>query len=161
MQLILLGFSFLTARVADTANAMNCFDSIALLDDNAPQALDTCNNFVNYISDDTCFMPAFESNADRTAWLQRLMSLGCEIPVLTHPDANVAPGAQLIRGTVIEAGATIGSGCLLKMGCYVEHGAMIGESCTLEEGVVVRSGAVIPAGTSIHRHAVVDDSCVD
>lgn len=155
-KLIILGAGGYGQTVADVAEQTEKYDEILFLDDNSDKVIDTCNNFVNYISDDTDFYPAFGNNEGRVAWLHRLMEFGCNIPTIIHPTAYVSPRAQIIAGTTVLPGAIVNTNCLVKMGCIINCGAIVDHGCTLEEGVHICLGAIVKAENHIPAHMKIE-----
>lgn len=150
-KLIILGAGGYGQTVADVAEQTGKYDEITFLDDNSDIAIDTCNNFVNYISDDTDFYPAFGNNEGRVGWLHRLMELGCNIATIIHPTAYISPKTTIIAGSVVLPGAIVNTGCLVKMGCIINCGAIVDHGCVLEEGVHVCLGAIVKGENHLPR----------
>jgi sugar O-acyltransferase (sialic acid O-acetyltransferase NeuD family) len=63
--------------------------------------------------------------------------------------AAVAPGAQLLAGSVINPDARVGINVLINANCVVEHG------CKLADHVVLGSGAVLAGGVRVGRGAFI------
>ena len=84
---------------------------------------------------------------------QRLMDWlraeGWQLSPLVHPNAWVAPDAQLGEGSfvgaqaAVESAAIIGRGCIVDTGTVVDHDARLGDFFHLRPGMVARSGVHI------------------
>ena len=146
MRLVILGAGGYGRTVADVTEQSGKYKSILLLYD---AGAIKCNDYVNYISADTEFFPAFGNNQDRVDWLHRLADSGCKLSTLVHPTAYVSPRAKLLPGTVVLPHAIVNTDCEVKAGCIINCGAIIDHGCVLEEGVHVGLGAVIKAENRI------------
>ncbi len=70
--------------------------------------------------------------ATRLAWLDRLQSLGYQLPAVAHPSAVISrraqlrPGSVVFAGAVVQADAQLGRGVILNSACSVDHDARLG-----------------------------------
>lgn len=153
MKLIILGAGGYGRTVADAAAQTGQYEAIQFLDDQstAEDVLDTCNQFVRFMDEDTAFYPAFGNNEMRIGWLNRLMAMGCRLATIVHPMAYVSPTANILPGTVVLPQAVVNTGCTVKAGCIVNCGAIVDHGCVLEEGVHVCLGAIVKAENRIPR----------
>lgn len=151
MRLIVLGAGGYGQTIADVAEQTGKYDEIIFLDDNSDKAIDTCNNFVKYISTDADFYPAFGNNEGRVDWLEKLTKAGCSIPTIIHPTAYVSSKSKVFPGTTILPGAVVNTGCIIKSGCIINCGAIVDHGCVLEEGVHVCLGAIVKAENHLLR----------
>lgn len=153
MKLIILGAGGYGRTAADVAMQTGKYESVQFLDDQstAEDVLDTCNQFVRFMDDDTAFYPAFGSNEVRIGWLNRLMGMGCTLATIVHPSAYVSPTAKILPGTVVLPHAVVNTNCVVKSGCIVNCGAIVDHGCVLEEGVHVCLGAIVKAENRIPR----------
>lgn len=159
-KLIILGAGGYGQTIADVAEQTGKYDEISFLDDNSDKAINTCDNFMNYLSDDTDFYPAFGNNEARVTWLHRLMESGCNIPTIIHPTAYVSPKAQIMVGTTVLPNAVVNTGCLVKMGCIINCGVIVDHGCILEEGVHVCLGAIVKAENHIPMYMKIEAGMV-
>lgn len=115
----------------------------------------------------------------RSSLQQRYVGLGWRFAGVRHPScvlspfAQVEPSAQLLAGSIVQAGATIGDGCIVSTAAVVEHGStvgpwvhiaprallcgdvQIGARSHVGAGAIVLQGLRIGAGTIIGAGAVV------
>lgn len=112
---------------------------------------------------------------------QRLTAHGWRFTGVRHPSAIVSPfalmdaTAQLLAGSIVQAGARIGEGCIVNTGAIVEHDACVGSwthvapralvcgavnvgnDSHVGAGAVVRQGVRLGAATIVGAGAVVVD----
>lgn len=77
----------------------------------------------------------------RLQWLEQLLDLGYDCPVLIHPAAWVSPTAHLGPGTVVMPQAAVMAGAHLGKGCIVNTAASVDHNCVLADGVHICPGA--------------------
>ena len=135
MKLIILNKKAFGLKAAKTAKAMG-IGEIAFLDDDvkADDVLDGCHNFVLYLDDDTCFYPAYEDDALRMEWMNRIMAFGGNLASLIHPAATIGEGTRIIGGAFIDAGVRVGQKVTIKTGAVLQEGAVIPDGVTVEKG---------------------------
>jgi sugar O-acyltransferase (sialic acid O-acetyltransferase NeuD family) len=85
----------------------------------------------------------------------RLVSLGCELPVIVSPNACVSRHATLgagtivMHGAVVNARASVGRNCILNTRSVVEHDSRIADHCHVATGAIVNGAASIGEGTFV------------
>ena len=153
MRLIILGAGGYGQTVADLAQQSGRYEEIYFLDDQkqAAEVLGTCDEFQNFINEETEMYPAFGNNAGRINWLDRLQEAGAAIPTLIHRTAYVSPRATIGQGTMVLPGAIVNTDCVVKRGCIINCGAVVDHGCVIEEGVHVCLNTVIKAENRIPR----------
>jgi sugar O-acyltransferase (sialic acid O-acetyltransferase NeuD family) len=114
---------------------------------------------------------------------QRLTSDGWRFTGVRHPSSVVSPfasiavTAQLLAGSIVQAGARIAEGCIVNSGAIIEHdvsvgawthvapralvcgGVDVGTNSHVGAGAVVRQGVRLGAATIIGAGAVVVADC--
>jgi UDP-perosamine 4-acetyltransferase len=103
---------------------------------------------------------------------QRMIDKGYGFTTVIHPsaivaaDVEIAKGAQLMAGTVIQPGVRIGSSCIINTGVTVDHDCNIHSHCHLAPGVTlsgsveVNQGTHIGTGASVIQGIVIGQNCV-
>lgn len=100
----------------------------------------------------------------RMRLFDRVMAMGCEMPIIVSPRAYVSPHAKVGAGTivmhaaVINAGAVIGQNCIVNNQALVEHDAVIGDHCHIATAAVVNGDVRIGSGTFIGSQACIRQS---
>jgi sugar O-acyltransferase (sialic acid O-acetyltransferase NeuD family) len=144
--------------LAETAELLGIWDSIAFLDDKT--SVDTVMDYkiIGKIDEYSKFKDDYEDcvvglghNEERLGLIDGLLKIGYKVPVIIHPKAVVSKYSSIMAGSVILAGAvvsantTIGTGCIININCCIDH------DCTLYDGIHISSGAVIRSGCSIGK----------
>ena len=162
-KLLILGAGQYGFVAAETAQAMNCFEEIAFLDDANPKAIGKLSDYEKYAQDFSDAFVAMGNPKLRLFWLERLAQAGFNLPVLIHPQAWLSPSAQVGPGvilepmTVVHANSVVKRGCLLCAGAIVNHNAVVEEGCQIDCGAIVMSNArvepetKIPCGTVVQK----------
>lgn len=88
------------------------------MEDSSKKAIDTGNNFVNYVSAETAFCLAFSNNEGRADWRHHLMELERNILTIIHPTAYVSPKSTIVAGMMGLPGAIVNTECPSKAGMY-------------------------------------------
>jgi len=159
-RLLILGAGGHAKVLADTALAAGLARNIAFLDDKLIASL-LGWSVLGALS--LCQEPALVQRwpqaavaigdaATRLAWLDRLQSLGYQLPVVVHPSAAISSRAQLgpgsvgFAGAVVQADAQLGRGVILNSACSLDH------DCGLGDGVHICPGAHLAvAGAAVVR----------
>ena len=162
MRLIILGAGGYGRTVADIARQCGRYTEVCFLDDNSTDVLviGKCDDYINYISQDTELYPAFGNNEGRLQWIERLEASGASIPTLIHDTAYVSAEASVGKGTVVLPKAIINTNTVINSGCIINCGAIIDHGCVIEEGVHICLGAIVKAENRISRCMKVDAGVV-
>ena len=153
--LLILGAGQYGHVVRETAEAMDCFETIAFLDDNNPAAIGKLADYQNLRQEYTYAFVAMGNPRLRMQWLENLEAAGYELPVLVHPKAYISPTAVLCKGTIAEpmtvvnTAAVVETGGLLCAGCVVNHNAVVKACCQIDCNAVVAARTVVPEGTKV------------
>lgn len=148
--LLILGAGGHGRVVAETAELEGRWKQIAFLDDKADEP--SVNNFdiVGKLSDVENLTDQFKAafvaignNELRMEWINKLLDLGYEVPVLIHPRSIISKYCTLGAGTVVLAGAVVNVNANVGKGCIVNVNACVDHDCVIENGVHVMSGAVV------------------
>ena len=164
-KLLILGAGGYGKTVADVARQLNCYDSVAFLDDGREGAdiLGGCEDVFSMAGADVHAYPAFGNNALRMKWMERLTAAGIPVPSLVHPRAYVSPLASLGAGTVVlpmavvNTGVAVGNGCIINIGALVDHDTVIEEGVHLAPGAVVKAENRIAAFSKINSGEVIEN----
>lgn len=89
------------------------------------------------------------NNAARLDLQDRLMDMGMNVPVITHPSAQIARGVEMGPGTVIMPGVVIGPDTSIGSGCILNTGATVDHECVLGDGVHLSPGVHLAGGVRI------------
>ncbi len=165
MRLIILGAGGYGKTVRDVAEQLGKYDSIFFLDDNStdPSVIGKCADFESFISDHTEIYPAFGNNSGRLDWINKLGSLGANIPTVIHPSAYISPRASVGTGTVIlpcaivNTDTSLGEGVIVNCGAIIDHGCVIEDGCHICLGAVVKAENQIPSCTKIEAGEVIEN----
>lgn len=158
-KLVILGQGGYAMTVKDVAEQLK-YEIIAMLDDK--DAIYPLSSFVNYLSADTYFIPAFGNNEFRLNWIKTLKVSGAKIATLIHPKAYVSPNAKIgegcvaLPGAIINTGTEIMCGCILNLGCIVDYDCIIEEGCHICLGAIVKGENRISTLTKIDAGQVVE-----
>lgn len=86
---------------------------------------------------------------------------GFSIPSLVHPSVimgdrvDIAHGVQLMAGTIIQPGSSIGENTIVNTGSQIDHDSIIGQHVHIAPGVVISGGCTIEDGAFIGAGATV------
>ena len=151
MRLVILGAGGFGHTVADVAQQLNKYDEILFLDDDATKAVGNCEDYINYIDNDTEMYPAFGNNEVRLNWMLRLLESEAQIPLFIHPTAYVSPMAEIEKGTIILPHAIVNTSCSIGKGCIINCGAIVDHGCVIDDGVHICLGAIVKGDNHINR----------
>jgi UDP-perosamine 4-acetyltransferase len=111
--------------------------------------------------------------ASRRKLFERFTTKKYHFPKIVHAsaiaasDTIIGDGAQLMAGSIVQAGASVGTNTIVNSGAIVEHDCKIGShvhiapgailcgSVTIAEEVHVGAGAIVLQGLSIGRRAII------
>lgn len=175
--LIIIGAGGHGRVVADIAQKLGIYKNIAFLDDgDAIQSMGLpiigkSTEAEKYIPTTDLFV-AIGNNHVRQSFLEKLLSLGASVPVLSHPNAVIGSYVTIGAGTVIMAGAiinpcsTIGKGVILNTCSSVDHDCVIGDYCHVAVGahiagtVCIENQVFLGAGSVVKNNISVCSDCM-
>ena len=102
-----------------------------------------------------------KSAEPRTRLFEKLLGMGCRMPVVVSPrayvsaHATVGAGTIVMHGAVVNARASVGRNCILNSLSLVEHDAAIADHCHIATAAAVNGAVTIGAGTFIGSHSTV------
>lgn len=108
----------------------------------------------------------------REDFTKLLLKNDVNVITLIHPNAVVAEGVLIGKGTVIMAGAVInpgaeiGSGCIINTCASVDHDCCVGDYCHISVGshlagtVTVGKSTWIGIGASVSNNLTITDNCM-
>ena len=97
-KLVILGAGGYGNTVRDIAEQLG-YTAITVLDDSIAER--PLASFVDYLEENTEFIPAFGNNEFRMEWIKRIEKAGGRLATLIHPTAYISPKASIYPGTVI------------------------------------------------------------
>ncbi|MEH7451622.1 hypothetical protein [Gottfriedia acidiceleris] len=158
--LLILGAGGHGKVVKETAVAMGSFERIDFLDDKSELAIGECKDYKQFTSDYTHAFVAIGNNEQRMKWLEELIEVGFQIPVLMHPTAYKSPIARVDLGSIICAKAVVNTNAELEKGCIISIGALVDHDSFVGEGSHINSGAIVKAGCRVDRLMKLDAGIV-
>jgi sugar O-acyltransferase (sialic acid O-acetyltransferase NeuD family) len=102
-----------------------------------------------------------KSLATRRALAARYQALGFRFPALIHPGAiigaecTLGDGAQVMAGTVLQAGSRVGAFAIINTGARVDHDCVLGEACHIAPGATLGGSVRVGAETLVGIGATV------
>lgn len=91
---------------------------------------------------------AIGNNRIRVHLLEKLTSIGYNIPSLIHPASYVSKFVDLKSGSAVLAGAVVNAGAKFGLGCIINTCASIDHDCIIDRGVHISPGARV--GGTVH-----------
>jgi sugar O-acyltransferase (sialic acid O-acetyltransferase NeuD family) len=94
-------------------------------------------------------------NAPRRRLFETALSHNLQPVILIHPTvicsrfAKIGSGSQLLPGSIVNAGATVGRNVIVNSGAIVEHDCRIGDHVHVASGAVLASTVSVGAGAHI------------
>ena len=175
--LIIIGAGGHGRVIADIAQKLGVYNTIAFLDDGDAQEsmglpiVGKAADMEKYVDKADVFV-AIGNSKVRRMFIERLLSAGANIPTLIHPSAVVGPCVEIGVGTAVMAGAVInpcsklGKGVILNTCSSIDHDCIIGDYCHIAVGVhiagTVRLGENVwlGAGTIIKNNVEICRNCI-
>ncbi|MBQ4269870.1 MAG: acetyltransferase [Clostridia bacterium] len=175
--LIIIGASGHGKVVADIAQKLDRYASIAFLDD---ADIKTCMNYEvigrvaeypNYLLDSDFFV-AIGNNAIRKKIMEKLLQYGATVSTLVHPNSVIGPNVEIGVGTVVTAGVVInpcvkiGDGVIVNTGssidhdCHIENYAHIAVGARVAGTVKIGENAWIGAGATVKNNVTICSDCL-
>lgn len=175
--LIIIGAGGHGRVIADIAQKLGVYDSIVFLDDGdakesmgLPVVGKACD-VEKYVGKADVFV-AIGNSKVRGMFIERLLSLGANVPTLIHPSAVIGACVEIGAGTAVMAGAvinpcsTLGEGVILNTCSSIDHDCVIGDYCHIAVGVhvagTVRIGENVwlGAGAIIKNNVEICPDCI-
>lgn len=149
-KLILIGASGHGKVIADIAKK-NGYSEIAFLDDN--EAIRQCAGYAVLDKTDAAirfsdcdFIVSIGNAKVRQRLQEQLERDGLSVVTLIHPNAIIADGVEIGKGTVVMAGAVVNPYAVIGQGCIINTCASVDHDCNIEDYVHVSVGSHV-AGT--------------
>ena len=139
-KLVILGAGGYGNTVRDIAEQLG-YTAITVLDDSIAER--PLASFVDYLEENTEFIPAFGNNEFRMEWIKRIEKAGGRLATLIHSTAYISPKASIYPGTVILPHAIINTDTVVEKGCIINLAAVVDHGCIIEEGVHICLGAIV------------------
>lgn len=164
MRLVILGAGGYGRTVADVAEQVG-YNDIVVLDDAIENM--SLSSYVNYIDDNTCFIPAFGNNQFRLKWIRDIKVAGGKLATIIHASSYVSPKAIIGEGVVILPMAVINTdvvvkdGCIINISALIDHGTVVGEGCHVCCGAIVKGENRIAACTKIEAGVVIESRAIN
>lgn len=117
---------------------------------------------------------SIKDNSKRNVLYEKVKLLGFSVPFLLHPkatisnnDTKISEGVQIMAGTIVQAGCSIGENTIVNTGAIVEHdcivgnhvhicpGAVISGGCTTGDCAFIGAGATVIQGIKIGNNSIV------
>lgn len=175
--LIIIGAGGHGRVIADIAQRLGVYQSIAFLDDgDAKESMDLpilgkTSDIEKYIQTADMFV-AIGNSKLRGEFIERLLASGACVPTLVHPSAIVGACVEIGAGTAVMAGAVInpcaklGRGVILNTCSSVDHDCVVEDDCHIAVGVHI-AGTVhlgkrvwVGAGATIKNNVDVCADCI-
>lgn len=162
-KLLILGAGGQGKVCSDIANCMGKWEFIGFLDNNKATidekilgfpVLDTITNFEHYLEDYAFFIGIGCIQARKTI-AARLIKKKAVIATLIHPEAYLATGVQVGKGSVvmprgiINVAAIIGDFTIINTASVIEHDCQIGNFVNIAPNVAIAGNVVIEDDCSI------------
>jgi len=102
----------------------------------------------------------------RLRMYEKLMMLGCDMPVIISPRAYVSPHTSIASGTLvmpfafINAGVSIGPNCIVNTSSIVEHDTIIGANNHISTACVVNGTCIIGENNFLGTNATLLNNLV-
>lgn len=112
---------------------------------------------------DDCALVAGIVSTQRRAFVEQMTQRGYRFVTVAHPSAVISRRAQVLAGSVINAGAIIAQNAVIGEHVIVNRGALIGHDirlasfCTVGPGANIAGGVTVGEGAYIGVGAVVRD----
>lgn len=151
MNLLILGAGSQGLVVKEIAETIGIFGKIAYLDDDPHNmlAIDTCQNYREYLENYPVAIPSFGDCQLRSMWCERLEQAGFILPKLIHPSATISGNTEIQSGTVIEAKVILSSGVKVEKNCIISAGSVIDKESTIGANTHIGCACTIPKGSIV------------
>lgn len=156
-RLLIIGAKGHGKVVADIALRTGSYKDIAFLDDDTSiketMHIPVVGNSedVGRFKDISDLFVAIGNPVIRRRMLERLWTMGIEVPVLIHPRAIIGGNVSLGSGTVVMAGAVINPDTQVGRGCIINTCASVDHDCVVEDFVHIAVGAHLAGNVRVER----------
>ncbi len=159
MNLLIVGAGGHGKVVAEIA--ADCgYEKVDYLDDNSPEAIGKLHDLEKFADQYEYAFVGIGNNKLRGELIEKLESVGYQVPVLIHPTAYISRTAKIEKGTVVEpkaivnANTVVSSGCIISVGSIVDHDVVIEQYCHINAGAIVKAGATLEEYTKLEAGEV-------
>lgn len=157
-RLLIIGAGGHGKVVAEIALKMNKWNEVAFLDDNNDLKEVNKLPIIGNLSDCSKFKDRYKyafvaigNNGLRLKLINKIASIGFEIPTLIHPFTAIGHNCQIAKGTAVMAGTVINTNTTIGRGCIVNTSVSIDHDCILEDGVHISPGVHIGGTVNVGR----------
>ena len=84
-------------------------------------------------------------------WIDELIEMGFQLPLLIHPTAYVSPTAKIEVGSIVCAKAVINTNVIIEKGSIISIGALVDHDSSLGGFSHINSGAIVKANCRVDR----------
>lgn len=176
-KLLIIGAGGHGRVIADIAQKTGAYGEIAFLDDGDQKesmglpVIGRVADMKKYVGAADFFV-AIGNSKVREQMIEKLLSLGANVPVLIHPSAiigacvEIGVGTSVMAGAVVNPCSTLGKGVILNTCSSVDHDCEIGDYCHIAVGVhvagTVRLGERVwlGAGVTVKNNVNVCADCM-
>lgn len=159
--LLILGAGQYASVAYEIAESMQCFDKIDFLDDKENvKSIGTFADVEKLVSKYKNAIVAVGNAEYRYYWIDKLIEIGYNVPVLIHSTACVSSSAVLGVGTIIEpaavlqANSSVGQGSLICSGAVLKHNSSVGNYCYVDCNATIMPEASVPSNTRVNANTV-------
>lgn len=158
--LLILGAGELGHIAKEIAEAMGVFGKIDFLDDESELAIGKLNEYEELVVEYNYGFVAIGNPEIRMKWIEKLQADCYQIAILVSPKAYIAPSATLMKGTLVEANATVNTlatvavGSIISAGAVVNHNSFVGDGCHIDCNGVVEARSIVPAMVKVNSCTV-------
>ena len=175
-ELIIIGAGGHGRVIADIAQKLGAYKKISFLNDGDAEEsmgfpiIGKTDEVEKYVKTADIFVAIGDSEV-RGSFIEKLLSMGANLPTLIHPSAIIGACVEIGAGTAIMAGAVInpcaklGKGVILNTCSSVDHDCIIGDYCHIAVGVHI-AGTVtlgdrvwVGAGATIKNNVEICANC--
>ena len=168
-ELVIIGAGGHGRVIADIAQKSGVYKTISFLDDSdAKETMDfpiigRSSDVEKYVNTADVFV-AIGNNAVRGGFIERLLAMSANVPMLIHPSAVIGAGVEIGAGTAIMAGAVInpcsklGKGVILNTCSSIDHDCAIGDYVHIAVGAHLAGAVSVGKKTWIGAGAIVSNN---
>lgn len=151
-RLVMIGAGGHAKVCYDIAQLLDKWNKIIVLDDNSVnnyfEISGPINDAKKFVGDSDFFV-GIGSNDTRESITKDLLSLKANIVSLIHPEAVVASGVKIDKGSVIMAGVVVNSATKIGNGCIVNTSSSIDHDNNIDNFVHISPGAILSGTVTI------------